>query len=90
MVENTNTGAVLGAGKVRRAYAQVKGRVLGKLGVPGYQPYERIGLWLRRELAGAVRKTLLSESCLDRGHRWLLEESFNRDERSQNQLAAVR
>ena len=25
------------------------------------------GLWLRRELAGLVRKTLLAESCLDRG-----------------------
>jgi hypothetical protein len=42
-------------------------RLLGKLGVPGYQPYERLGLWLRRELAPVVRNLLLSELCLDRG-----------------------
>jgi hypothetical protein len=66
-VQNTNTGAMLGAGKVGTAYARLKGKVFGKLGVRGYQPYERIGLWLRRDLAGFVRSTLLSESCLDGG-----------------------
>ncbi len=25
--------------------------IFAKLGVPGYQPYERTGLWLRRELS---------------------------------------
>jgi asparagine synthase (glutamine-hydrolysing) len=66
-VENTNTGAPLGAGKFRRTYAQLRMRMFGKLGVPGYQPYERLGLWLRRDLAGLVQSVLLSESCLDRG-----------------------
>ena len=66
-VENTNTGAPLGAGKMRRSYCHFKMRVFGKLGVPGYQPYERLGLWLRRELAGVVRATLLSDACLSGG-----------------------
>jgi asparagine synthase (glutamine-hydrolysing) len=42
-------------------------KLLAKLGVPGYQPYERLGLWLRRELQPVVKRILLSESCLDRG-----------------------
>jgi hypothetical protein len=66
-VENTNTGAILGASGVRRSYAHLKMRILSKLGVPGYQPYERLGLWLRRELAALVRDTLLSDQCLERG-----------------------
>ncbi len=66
-VENTNTGTVLGAGRLRRNVAGFKMRVLGKLGVPGYQPYERLGLWLRRQLAPIVRRTLLSDECLERG-----------------------
>lgn len=66
-VANTNTGAVLGAGRIRKAYTGLKSRVLGKLGVRGYQPYERLGLWLRRDLAGLVKTTLLSEACLERG-----------------------
>ena len=41
--------------------------VLGKLGVRGYQPYERLGLWLRRELRPLVRRLLLSDRCLGRG-----------------------
>jgi hypothetical protein len=66
-VENTNTGAALGAGLIRRKYATFKTRVFSKLGVPGYQPYERLGLWLRRELAGTVQDALLSDSFLDGG-----------------------
>jgi asparagine synthase (glutamine-hydrolysing) len=66
-VENTNTGTTLGAGSLRRAYAKVKLRVFSKLGVPGYHPYERLGLWLRQELAPVVRRILLSEQCLGRG-----------------------
>ncbi|MEX2317848.1 MAG: asparagine synthase-related protein [Pirellulales bacterium] len=66
-VENTNTGTVLGASSLRRAYAGFKMKVFSKLGVPGYHPYERLGLWLRRELAPLVRRILLSEQCLDRG-----------------------
>ena len=42
-------------------------RVFAKLGVPGYQPYERLGLWLRRELDGLVRRLLLDQQCLERG-----------------------
>jgi hypothetical protein len=66
-VENTNTGTVLGASSARRAYAGFKMKVFSKLGVHGYQPYERLGLWLRRELAPLVRGILLSDRCLDRG-----------------------
>jgi asparagine synthase (glutamine-hydrolysing) len=66
-IENTNTGAPLGAGKLRRSYARLKTMTFSKLGLPGYQPYERLGLWLRRDLADLVRKILLTESCLDRG-----------------------
>jgi asparagine synthase (glutamine-hydrolysing) len=66
-VANTNTGAALGAGRARRAYTGLKSRILGKLGVRGYQPYERLGLWLRRDLAALVKATLLSEASLGRG-----------------------
>jgi hypothetical protein len=66
-VENTNTGAVLGTGATRKAYAHLKMRIFSKLGMPGYQPYERLGRWLRRELAEVVRNTLLSDQCLSRG-----------------------
>ena len=33
----------------------------------GYQPYERLGLWLRRELSPLVEKLLLRDRCLNRG-----------------------
>jgi asparagine synthase (glutamine-hydrolysing) len=66
-VENTNTGTVLGASRIRRTYSELKMKVLGKFGVPGYQPYERLGLWLRRDLAELVEGILLSDACLDRG-----------------------
>jgi asparagine synthase (glutamine-hydrolysing) len=66
-VENTNTGASLGAGVLWKTYAQLRMRILSKLGVPGYQPYERLGLWLQRELAEVVKSTLLSDQCLSRG-----------------------
>jgi asparagine synthase (glutamine-hydrolysing) len=66
-VENTNTGAVLGAGMMRRTYSDLKMRIFAKLGMPGYQPYERLGLWLRRDLVGLVKDTLLNDRCLDRG-----------------------
>jgi asparagine synthase (glutamine-hydrolysing) len=42
-------------------------RVFAKLGVAGYQPYERLGLWLARELKPLVHSTILSERFLDRG-----------------------
>jgi asparagine synthase (glutamine-hydrolysing) len=42
-------------------------KVLAKLGARGYQPYERLGLWLRRELRPQVQRLLLSDRCLGRG-----------------------
>ena len=66
-VINANTGAKMGASRFVREFSTLKNRVLTKLRVPGYQPYEQLGLWLRRELAPTVRGILLSEQCLDRG-----------------------
>jgi asparagine synthase (glutamine-hydrolysing) len=64
---NSNTGAPVGATWFRREFCYYKMRVLAKLGVRGYQPYERLGLWLRRELRPVVEGLLLSPACLDRG-----------------------
>jgi asparagine synthase (glutamine-hydrolysing) len=66
-VVNVNTGTVVGAGRLRRTIGDFRRRVLAKLGVKGYQPYERLGLWLRRELRPLVERLLLSEESLDRG-----------------------
>jgi len=66
-VPDTNTGAPLGAAPRRAALSLFAKRALAKLGVPGYQPYERLGLWLRREELGFVERVLLSDRCLDRG-----------------------
>ena len=52
---------------IARDAGKVRLRVLAKLGVPGYQPYERLGLWLRRELRPVVERLLLSDRCLGRG-----------------------
>src|SRR5439155_6255708 len=66
-VVNVNTGARMKAGRLARFVGKVRQKVLAKLGVRGYQPYERLGLWLRRELRPLVRRLLLSERCLTRG-----------------------
>jgi asparagine synthase (glutamine-hydrolysing) len=66
-VPNANTGAPIGASWLRRTSIHGMNRVLAKLGVDGYQPYERIGLWLRGPLLPMVRRILLGETCLDRG-----------------------
>lgn len=66
-VVNSNTGAPLTAPAWWKTVAGLKMRVLAKLGVPGYQPYERLGLWLRRELAPLVQQILLDSRTLDRG-----------------------
>jgi hypothetical protein len=66
-VVNANTGTRVGAGPLRRKLSSLKLRALGKLGLPGYQPYERLGLWLKRELAGLVANILLDPQTLDRG-----------------------
>lgn len=64
---NSNTGAPVGAGTLYRQWCYLRMKVLAKLGVRGYQPYERLGLWLRRELKSVVERILLGPSCLDRG-----------------------
>ena len=66
-IVNANTGTRIGAGEMRRRLSTLRKRALAKLGVPGYQPYERLGLWLKRELRPLVEGVLLSERCTDRG-----------------------
>jgi hypothetical protein len=66
-VVNANTGARMDAGRLAKAFGQLRMKVLAKLGVKGYQPYERLGLWLRRELREMVRSILLDDRCLGRG-----------------------
>lgn len=64
---NSNTGAAVGASALVKKLSYAKMRVLAKLGVKGYQPYERLGLWLRRELRDQVQALLLDDACLERG-----------------------
>lgn len=66
-IVNANNGARMGTGSVGLFFAKVRLKVLAKLGVKGYQPYERLGLWLRRELRPFVQKVLLDDRCLERG-----------------------
>jgi hypothetical protein len=64
---NANTGARLDASPLAKKLAQLRLKVFAKLGVKGYQPYERLGLWLRRELRPLVERLLLDDRCLSRG-----------------------
>ena len=66
-VVNSNTGAKVGARRIATEVASLRMRVGAKLGLPGYQPYERLGLWLRRELRAFVEQTLLADEFLDCG-----------------------
>jgi asparagine synthase (glutamine-hydrolysing) len=66
-VLNANTGARMGAGPLTQSFSKLRLRVLAKMGVRGYQPYERMGLWLREDLRLLVQKLLLGERCLERG-----------------------
>ncbi|MCE9552281.1 MAG: hypothetical protein K8T91_02755 [Planctomycetes bacterium] len=66
-VINANTGAPMGSSALRQRLATLQMKVLGKLGVAGYQPYERLGLWLRQELRPMVSDILLDDRCLSRG-----------------------
>jgi asparagine synthase (glutamine-hydrolysing) len=65
-VVNANTGAPMGAGPLRTRLTTLRMKVYGRLGVPGYQPYERLGLWLARDLEPMVRRLLLSEDSFAR------------------------
>ena len=64
-VTNSNTGARLGAGRIENGLARLRLKVGAKLGWKGYQPYERLGLWLRRELRDVVERALGDEAFLD-------------------------
>ncbi len=66
-VVNANTGAKVGAGAATTFLTKARMKVFAKLRVPGYQPYERLGLWLRRELRPLVHKILLDDRTLQRG-----------------------
>jgi asparagine synthase (glutamine-hydrolysing) len=66
-IPNANSGARVGAGRLARSASKFRMKVLAKLGAPGFQPYERLGLWLRRELRPVVERILLSDRCRDRG-----------------------
>ena len=67
VVPNSNTGARPDAGEWAAAFARLRLRAYARLRVPGYQPYERLGLWLSRQLRPMVERILLGESALDRG-----------------------
>lgn len=66
-VKNVNTGTYIGAPAIFQKFASLKHRILAKLGVKGYQPYEKMGLWLRRELKPLVSDLLLKDGLSDRG-----------------------
>ncbi|MDB5378380.1 MAG: asparagine synthase [Rubritepida sp.] len=66
-IPNANTGAAIGSGCLSTLAHQAIKRGLAKLGVPGYQPYERIGKWLRQDWNSTARRLLNSERSLDRG-----------------------
>jgi asparagine synthase (glutamine-hydrolysing) len=66
-IVNANTGSPVGAGEAARRLSTIKLRVFSKMRVSGYQPYERLGLWLSRDLQPYVRAMLLSPEALDRG-----------------------
>ncbi len=66
-VVNSNTGAKMGAGILERKLSTIRMKVFAKLRVPGYQPYERLGAWLREDLKPLVRRLLLTGPLLERG-----------------------
>ena len=66
-VMNVNTGTRMEAGPMARVFGKVRHKIFAKLGVRGYQPYERLGLWMRRELRPLVHRLLLSDRFLGRG-----------------------
>ena len=66
-VVNANTGAPMGASALKTRLASLQMKVYAKLGVAGYQPYERLGLWLAQDLKPLVHQLLLSDRFHSRG-----------------------
>lgn len=66
-VVNANTGVRLGARPLATSLGRLRMKVLRKLGVPGYRSYEKMGLWLRRELRPLVENLVLGDRSLSRG-----------------------
>ncbi len=66
-VVNANTGAPMGASPFKARLASLQMKVYAKLGVQGYQPYERLGLWLAQDLKPLVHRLLLSDRFHARG-----------------------
>jgi asparagine synthase (glutamine-hydrolysing) len=66
-VINANTGTTPGRAMIWKRIATTRLKALSKLGVAGYQPYERLGLWLRYRLKPFVCAMLLSDRSVDRG-----------------------
>jgi asparagine synthase (glutamine-hydrolysing) len=66
-VVNSNTGTRIRSVAATTRLASLKLKVLAKLRVRGYQPYERFGLWLRRELRSLVSEMVLDGRFFDRG-----------------------
>lgn len=66
-VVNSNTGARVGASPLANYVSGWRLRIAAKLGVRGYQPYERLGLWLRQDLRPLTEGLLLSDEFVARG-----------------------
>jgi asparagine synthase (glutamine-hydrolysing) len=66
-VINANTGTTPGRAMIWKRMSTTRLKALSKLGVAGYQPYERLGLWLRYRLKPFVCAILLSDRSVDRG-----------------------
>ena len=66
-IRNANTGVRLEAPHWVRRTAAFRLKVLRRLRVPGYQPYERTGLWLRRRLWPFVAEVLTGDEGLEGG-----------------------
>ncbi len=64
-VVNANTGARVGAGRTTARLSSLKLRIFAKLGLPGYQPYERLGSWLAHELQPWLRRVLVADNVLE-------------------------
>jgi hypothetical protein len=66
-VPNANTGARLGASWVEHRFAALRLRIGAKLHVKGYQPYQRLRVWLQGPLRPLIDRLLLTNQFADRG-----------------------